>query len=54
MKEHKDQEPTKAEIEKAVRENKWWPFTRVDGAILQKLHREKTQQHKDEYEEALL
>ena len=47
-------EPTKAETERAVRENRWWPFTRVDGALLQKLHREKTKQQKDEVEDALL
>lgn len=46
--------PTKAEIERAVRENRWWPFDRVDGKLLEKLHREKTKPRKEEVEDALL
>ena len=53
-KEREYRQQTKADIERAVRDNTWWPFTRVDGALLQKLHREKTKQQKDEHEEALL
>jgi len=31
----------------------WWPFLRVDGAVLERLHREAPKPQK-QYEEALL
>lgn len=30
---------TKAEIEDMLRAGRWWPFDRVDGALLQALHK---------------
>lgn len=41
-----------------VRENRWWPFDRVDGALLQKMHRQAvakdSTQKTNQYEDALL
>ena len=38
-------------VEVAIKENKWWPFDRVDGKLLERIHK---QNLKLETEDALL
>lgn len=37
-----------------IQQGKWWPFDRVDGAILQKMHRAIEKQTTEDLPEALL
>jgi hypothetical protein len=44
-----------AQVEALIRANKWWPFDRVDGKILQRMHRSTERQNQTtDVEEALL
>ena len=43
-----------AEIVLKLTANEWWPFDRVDGKLLEKLHREKIKQQHQQQEVALL
>ena len=43
-----------AEIVLKLTSNEWWPFDRVDGNLLAKLHREKVKQQHQQQEQALL
>ena len=45
---------THAQIEVMVRENRWWPFTRVPTKILPRMHRSIVSGHQPTEEEALL
>lgn len=36
-----------AEIILRLTSNEWWPFDRVDGKLLEKLHREKIKQQQE-------
>lgn len=37
-----------AEIVLSVTQNKWWPFDRVDGKLLQKMHKDHTNRNQEE------
>ena len=42
------------QITALIQQNKWWPFDRVDGKILEKLERQHRKQNTEPTEEALL
>jgi hypothetical protein len=45
---------TDEEIIAKILANKWWPFDRVDPAILEEIRRRDKKQMIDEFEDALL
>ena len=45
---------THAQIEAMVRENRWWPFTRVPTRILPRMHRSIVSGHQPTEEEPAL
>ena len=42
------------QITALIQQRKWWPFDRVDGKLLEKLHRQHIKTHKQPEEDALL
>ena len=42
------------QITALIQQNKWWPFDRVDGAILVKMNAKLSKAHIEEVEDALL
>lgn len=55
MKKPKKSADPAADVETKIARNQWWPFDRVDGKILQKMHRRTEREKRTiNQEEALL